>query len=304
MSDPRLELDAQHLRTLVAIVDEGSLERAADALVVTPSAVSQRLKAMERRVGRVLLQRTRPPRPTESGEVLLRLARQLDTLQAEALATLGATPGAVTEIPLVINADSLDTWALDALAPLGARGDLVLDIRREDEAHSTDLLRAGTVMAAVTSTPEPVQGCVVDRLGAMRYRAVATPAFMDRWFPDGLGAAAIAVAPTVDFDRRDELQSRFIRRITRRSVAPPRHHVPSTEQFAQAVRAGMAWAMLPDLQTAPDLAAGDLVELGPRPAIDVPLFWQRWALDSPALAEVTDAIRAGAAHSLAVSASR
>lgn len=304
MSEPPFDVDALHLRTLVAIVDEGSLERAAQALVVTPSAVSQRLKTMERRVGRVLLQRTRPPRPTESGEVLLRLARQIDALGQEAMRTLGAGPDAVTEIPLVVNADSLSTWALEALAPLGTRGDLVLDIHREDEAHSTALLRAGTVMAAVTSTPEPVQGCVVDRLGAMRYRAVATPAFVARWFPDGPTGAAVVAAPTVDFDRLDDLQTRFIRRITRRSAAPPRHHVPSTEQFAGAVRAGMAWAMLPDLQTVADRLSGRLVELGARPVIDVPLFWQRWSLDSPALAEVTAAIRAGAARSLALSGAR
>lgn len=295
----RPEIDALHLRTLAAIVDEGSLERAAEALVVSPSAVSQRLKAMERQMGRVLLQRSRPPRPTESGAVLLRLARQITHLEQEALTALGTDPDGVTEVPLVVNADSLATWALPALAPLAARGDVVLDIHREDEAHSTQLLRAGTVMAAVTSTPDPVQGCVVDRLGAMRYRAVATPEFVARWFPDGLDASSIARAPTLDFDRLDELQSRFLRRVTRRAVSPPRHHVPGSESFATSVRRGLGWAMLPDLQTGEDRARGSLVELGRRPVIDVPLFWQRWKLDSPALAEVTDAIRAGAAGALA-----
>lgn len=295
------EIDPLHLRTLAAIVDEGSLERAAQALVVTPSAVSQRLKAMERQVGRVLLQRSRPPRPTESGAVLLRLARQVSHLEQEAHAALGTDEGSTTEVPLVVNADSLATWALPALAPLAARGDVVLDIHREDEAHSTGLLRSGTVMAAVTSTPEPVQGCVVDRLGAMRYRAVATPEFVARWFPDGVGAASVAVAPTLDFDRLDELQGRFLRRVTRRAVSPPRHHVPGSEEFAEAVRRGLGWAMLPDLQTTDDRARGSLVPLGRRPVIDVPLFWQRWALDSPVLAEVTAAIRAGAAEALLAS---
>lgn len=293
------EIDALHLRTLAAIVDEGSLERAAQALVVSPSAVSQRLKAMERQVGRVLLQRSRPPRPTESGAVLLRLARQVTHLEQEALSTLGSDGDRVPEIPLVVNADSLATWALPALAPLAARGDVVLDIHREDEAHSTELLRAGTVMAAVTSTPDPVQGCVVDRLGAMRYRAVATPEFAARWFPDGVDADSVARAPTLDFDRKDELQSRFLRRVTRRSVSPPRHHVPGSDEFAEAVRRGLGWAMLPDLQTVEDRARGSLVELGERPVIDVPLFWQRWTLDSPVLGEVTAAVRAGAAQALA-----
>ncbi|HEY9564146.1 MAG TPA: hypothetical protein VIR30_10290, partial [Nocardioides sp.] len=79
---------------------------------------------------------------------------------------------------------------------------------------------------------------------------------------------------------------------------PPRHHVPGSDQFAEAVRRGMGWAMLPDLQTVEDRAAGNLVEIGARPVIDVPLFWQRWRLDSPVLAQVTAAIREGASAAL------
>ncbi|MDT0202972.1 LysR family transcriptional regulator ArgP [Nocardioides sp. AE5] len=293
-----LEVDTLHLKTLAAIVDGGSLERAASALGITPSAVSQRLRTMEQRLGRVLVQRSRPAQATEAGQALLRLARQVRHLEHEAATALGVGATGPVEVPLVVNADSLATWALPALAPLAASGCIVLDIRREDEAHSTDLLRAGAVMAAVTSTPEPVQGCTVDRLGAMRYRALATPEFAARWFPGGATAATIAIAPTMDFDRLDDLQDRFIRRITRRTVAPPRHHVPGSDQFADAVRRGMGWAMLPDLQTEADRAAGNLVEIGTRPVIDVPLFWQRWRLDSPALAEVTAALRAGAATAL------
>src|SRR3546814_3745210 len=83
-------------------------------------------------------------------------------------------------------------------------------------------------MAAVTSTPDPVQGCVVDRLGAMRYRAVATPDFVARWFHEGAEAASVATAPTMDFDRNDDLQNKFIARLTRRPVTPPRQDRNST----------------------------------------------------------------------------
>src|SRR3546814_20901462 len=102
-----MDIDALHLKTLAAIVDEGSLERAAVALVLTPSAVSQRLKAMERQVGRILLQRTRPPQPTASGKLLLRMARQIGAPDREAIDQLGlATRPATT--PLGIQPDT--TW--------------------------------------------------------------------------------------------------------------------------------------------------------------------------------------------------
>src|SRR4051795_8420769 len=73
-----MDWDLAQLRAYAATIDHGSLEAAAGALHVTPSAVSQRLKALERAVGAVLLQRSRPVRPTEPGEEVLRLARQVE----------------------------------------------------------------------------------------------------------------------------------------------------------------------------------------------------------------------------------
>ncbi|HCN22041.1 MAG TPA: ArgP/LysG family DNA-binding transcriptional regulator, partial [Arthrobacter bacterium] len=65
----------EQLRTFAAVVDEGTLEAAARSLHVTPSAISQRLKAMEDAAGQILLQRTNPVRPTTAGEAILRFAR-------------------------------------------------------------------------------------------------------------------------------------------------------------------------------------------------------------------------------------
>ena len=53
-------LDYASLGALAAVVREGSFEKAAAALGVTPSAVSQRVKALEERVGSVLVGRSQP----------------------------------------------------------------------------------------------------------------------------------------------------------------------------------------------------------------------------------------------------
>ena len=68
-------------------------------------------------------------------------------------------------------------------------------------------------------------------------------------------------------------------------------------QLGQAVRIGLGWGMLPEPQARADLAAGVLIRLSPE-AIDVPLHWQRWRLDSPRLAALTEAVRAAAARHL------
>ena len=176
-----------HLHTLVALVEEGTFEAAAQRLRVTASAVSQRVKAMEQAAGQVLIQRVNPVIPTAAGDIVLRHARQVQLLEGDVATELGAglQPGGRTSLPLAVNADCLGTWFLDALAAVPADSGAVFDIYREDQEHTTSLLRSGTVMAAVTSTAEAVQGCSSVLLGSMRYRAVASPRFVDTWLGGG-----------------------------------------------------------------------------------------------------------------------
>ncbi len=290
-----MDLDLAQLRALRAAVDEGTFEAAARVLHVTPSAVSQRIKALEAAVGRVLLARSTPVRPSPSGQVLLRLARQVDLLAVGAAGELGGGDHPVTVV-LAVNADSLATWVLPALAAL-APG-VCFDVRRDDEEHTAELLREGSVMAAVTAVASPVPGCTTTRLGAMRYRPMASPAFAAAWLPSGATAEALAVAPVVVFDRKDALQDRYLRERTGARLHPPRHHVPATAEFAEAIRLGLGWGMVPDLQSGPDEAAGRLVDLDPGGATDVALHWQQWKLPSSALERTAAAVRSAAAAAL------
>ncbi len=289
------------MRTLLAVVDEGTFDAAAAALHVTPSAVSQRVKALEQRTGRVLLLRTKPVRPTESGAVLVRLARQVARLERDAQAELGLSgaDGEPERVSVAVNADSLATWFLGALTRVPPALRLCFELRREDEDHTAALLREGTVMAAVTSSPDAVPGCSVRALGRMRYVPVASPGFAGRWL-DGPLAEALAEAPVVVFDRRDDFQDGFVRGLGggHGGASPARHHVPTSEGFAQAVAAGLGWGMVPEPQAVPLLRAGRLTDLAPGRRVDVPLYWQQWRLDSPALAAVADAVVAAAGEAL------
>ena len=289
----------EQLRTFAAVVDAGTFEAAARSLIVTPSAVSQRLKAMEDAAGQILLQRTNPVRPTTAGEAVLRFARQVRQLEWDALRELGdGGDGPTAPIPLVVNADSLSTWFLPALASLPPDTGACFELHREDEQHSTQLLRTGTVMAAVTATPEPVQGCSVEPLGALRYHAVASPGYVRRWWPDGPDLRAGSRAPVMDFDRKDDLQAGFFRKLTGAELTAPRHYVPSSAEFAQAIRLGLGWGLLPEQQCLADIRNGDLVGLAPADPVDVSLYWQRWKIDSPVLNQLSAAVRQTASRQL------
>jgi LysR family transcriptional regulator (chromosome initiation inhibitor) len=244
--------------------------------------------------------RTNPARPTQVGAALLGSPRQLAHLADEALAGLGgvaAHAGAAPDtprvrIPVVVNADSLATWLPPAIAEIGRDPGVALTLRRDDETVTADLLRSGEVMAAVTSDPTPVQGCSVRRLGSMTYRAKAARGFVRRWFPDGPTPAALAVAPVLQYDTKDQHQDRLLAQQAP-GASPPAHFIPDSVQFVAGVRAGIGWGMVPDLQDPRDT----LVTLDPGWSAQVALYWQAWKLTSPTLDRVSAAVeRAASAH--------
>src|SRR6478752_322495 len=144
--------------TVAVVIDEGTLDAAARRLHVTPSAVSQRIKTLEEELGRVVLMRSRPVRPTEAGAAIVRLARQSALLEHDALAALGVDEegAALVSVPLSRNAASLATWSLEPLARLRERQPVVFDLHRDDQDFTAGLLESGPVIGAVPSRATPV----------------------------------------------------------------------------------------------------------------------------------------------------
>lgn len=280
------------LAAFLAVLDEGSFDAAARRLALTPSAISQRIKALEDRLGQVLILRRTPCQATPAGERLLRSVQQMRLLEAETLEAfhVGSAGDAAHAVPVAVNADSLATWFLSALPELHERHRLLFDVRVEDQDHSTDLLRAGAVLGAITAIAKPVQGCSVKKLGVMRYLPIASPAFVRRHFARGVDAAALAGAPMLVFNRKDALQWRFIHSVTRARLAPPMHYLPSSTAFVEGAALGLGWAMAPESMLEQPFADGSLAPVAPKRWLDVPLYWQHWAIRSTTLATVTEAL--------------
>ena len=296
-----MNIDNAQLAAFAAVLREGSFEAAARRLHVTPSAISQRIKQLEERLGQVLLQRTTPCQATAAGRTLARYTEQLALLEAEMLNEIGAPralASAPLRIPVVVNADSLDSWFLGLLDTILPDEAINFDIRVEDQDHSADLLRDGTVMAAVSASPTAVQGCRVEPLGIMRYLAVSSPDYVRKHFPHGVDTESLGRAPMLAFNRKDGLQQRFLARISGEDLQPPSHFVPSVQGFIEVARRGLGWGMMPEQFVKAKMAAGELVEIAPGCHLDVPLFWHRWRLASPALETLGAAVRRAATDSL------
>ncbi|ABC21462.1 LysR family transcriptional regulator ArgP [Rhodospirillum rubrum] len=286
------------------VVQTGSFEKAAKALHVTPSAISQRVKMIEDRLGVSLIERGTPCIATEKGEWLCRHMDHVGMLEKDlikhmpGLAEAGADPLHRVTLTLATNADSLGTWFLGAVAPFARSTDFLVSIAVDDEDYTADWLHRGRVLAAVTSLAKPVKGCRVTRLGALRYQATASPEFFERYFARGVTPETLARAPALTFSQKDRLQRDWIRRTLGQSVSFPTHWLPSTQGFVDACLAGMGWGMNPAQMVGAHLQAGRLVEILPGRTLDSPLFWQVNRLAADQLADLTRAVVGQASRAL------
>ncbi|MCU0829398.1 MAG: LysR family transcriptional regulator ArgP [Tabrizicola sp.] len=291
-------LDPAQLAALAAVHRRGSFDLAAAELHVTPSAISQRIKALEEVAGTLLIRRGQPCAATEAGLRLIRHHDEITLLERQLASDLPGLAAGPATLRIAVNADSLATWVIPALAATeGFLFDLVID----DQDVSQDWLRRGEVVAAITSHPGPLQGCDTVPLGRLRYRATASPAYMNRWFPLGATPDALVQAPALTFSDKDRLQDRWVGRQIgdkARRATFPSHRMASSQAFVDACLAGLGWGLNPEPLVQHHLADGTLVELVSNSPLDVPLHWQFTRLAAPALAGLTRAVRSAAARSL------
>ncbi len=293
-------LDFRQLAALAAVIEEQSFEKAAQKLHVTQSAVSQRLKQLEDKLGQALVVRTSPLRATPAGQQVLKHFRQVSLLENELMQELSPQEeSGYTRVAIGVNADSLETWFLDAMAPLLAPRKLLLDLKIDDQDQTHHLLRSGEVLGCISSSPEAMQGCSCIPLGVMPYRCLASPAYLRRHFPDGVVAEGFYQAPVAEFNNKDELQNRYLGKYF--DIRPgdyPRHRIPSSDPFFKLILRGYACGMVPDQQSRQMLADGRALDMTPGRYLAVPLYWHVWNLKSDLARQLTGVLTTSAREQL------
>lgn len=283
-----MNLDYAHLSALSAILRTGSFDGAAQALGITQSAVSQRLKALEERVGTPLVLRGQPCTGTPTGRRLAAHLDQVGLLEQRLGEDLGRLTPRTARLRIAINADSLATWFLPAAAQVP---DLLFDLVVDDQDFSGEWLKRGEVVAAVTSHETPIAGCDSIPLGALRYLATASPDYFARWFAEGVTPQTIAKAPMLRFNAKDQLQQSWVTQHVGRVSTPPSHRLPSSQGFVDAALLGLGWGMNPEILVRDHVTNGRLLPLLPDAQQDIPLFWQISRIVAPALQPLTRAVR-------------
>ena len=275
-------IDYKLLEAIAMVVQEGGFEKAATLMNLTQSAVSQRVRLLEERAGKILLSRTSPPQPTDAGQKLIKHYLQVrlleDSLEEGISDSDDSTP---VRLSLGINADSLSSWFLPAIGDLLGGGKILIDMHVDDQEQTHKLLRGGVVVGCISDLASPMQGCKVDFLGAMKYRLLARPEFISKWFPEGLTVSAAENAPAVMFTRKDMLHYKILQRVLGEVIKVKAiHYVPSNDQFMKMISLGYAYGMVPDWQSKTLRSKGEVVEVHERAHDSVKHYWHCWNIDS------------------------
>jgi LysR family transcriptional regulator (chromosome initiation inhibitor) len=282
-----LRFDYDSLAALAAVVREGGFEAAARSLQVTQSAVSQRIRQLEERVGAVLIVRGRPCVPTDAGLQLCRHVEQVSLLQLELgermRALVGGQDATVATIRVSVNNDSLATWFPGVIRRAAQELGVRFDILPDDQEHTEVSLKTGEALAVVTALEHPVQGCSRISLGAMNYVAVAEPRFFAKHFATGVSLETLRGATCLAFDRKDTIQDQWMNQVLGGTVPVSTHYVPSYEGYIACCRNGAGWGLVPSLAAGPLVRARELVELSPGHAVKVSLHWQATTQSSEVL---------------------
>lgn len=119
----KAELELRHLRALLAVVEHGGYTRAARALGLAQSTVSESVLALERVLGTAVLDRgKRPAVLTPAGRAVLPFARRMLALEREALGAVARASDAVRASVTLAANESISSYLLpDPLAEVRKR---------------------------------------------------------------------------------------------------------------------------------------------------------------------------------------
>ena len=285
-------LDYDALKCFHEVLRYGGFEKGAQALNLTQSAVSQKIKRLEQSVGGPVLVRTKPLRATPLGKELLAHIQKVSVLE-EALNIQSGLEAQAAPISVAVNNDVLATWFSQVMAAFSSARDNPVHIVNADQTQTRDILQQGRVMACISQTGTPVTGGQSIRLGTMRYQLYASPRFIERYLHKGISPERVMKTPGLLYDEYDvTLLSDYQRECL--DIAPSFttcHWFPSSHGFVKMALDGVVWALLPTLQVEQEVSAGELVPVFPQKELGVPLFWHWTTLESAALADLTKAVK-------------
>ncbi len=244
---------------LVAVVDQGSLVRAARRLRRSPPAVTRALAALEQRVGARLIERTtRRLSATEAGRVLADQSRALLSAYDEAVTDISPAP-----VRGLLRITAPVQFGRRHVAPVvtsflqrfpESQVELVLHDRHLDLIE--EALDVAVRIGALADS-----SLLMRRVGEVRRLIVASPGYLARRGTPARPAELTAHDTIFSSSTWGPLEWRFGSRGRMMVRLAPRLLANDVEVLLAAARAGHGIVRVLSYQVADDLAAGRLVRL-------------------------------------------
>jgi LysR family transcriptional regulator, chromosome initiation inhibitor len=302
-----MQLDPKQLTAFQRCIECGNLTLAAQSLNLTLAAVSLRITALEDSLGKKLLIRGKTTRATVAGKALLTHIQQASSLENEFLSSFNPLSKKPQALRVAVNADSFASWFLPAVLATVHKRQILIQAVVDDQDHTHEWLSNGEVIGCVSTLATPLNGCVAEPLGKMRYRCLGSPKLARAIKSDKRSASIhdLLVHPAVCFNRKDGLQDEFIQQhFGLQHANYPKHYFPAVDAYHFALLHGIGWGMQADIQYPSDLKEHSLIDLFPGKSIDVPLYWHHWKKQGQDAQYLTDAMKSNAVKLLKLTATK
>lgn len=257
---PHYTPTVQELRALIACADLGSASAAAEALVLSQSAISRAIRTLEDRLGVPLFLRVRQRLVlSDAGRAMVHDARAVLGQLDKAARMVMAFGGSGAVLRLAVLPTFAAAWLIPRLPAFAARHpDLSIDLT---SALGPVDFAASPFDAALQRAELAREGTDIIPLFEERLMVVAAPGRV----PQGIAPGDLARLPLIQQATRPDLWGDWFETVADAPGTPLRG--PRFEHFEMviaAAKAGLGVALLPEIFIRPALDAGELVQVAPQ----------------------------------------
>lgn len=231
------------LQAFMEVAKQKSVHNAAHVLHLTQTAVTQRIRVLETKLGTTLFIRThRGMRLTQEGEALLRYCQAASELEGEALAKIGGA-GITSTIQVCITGPTsiMRSRIIPQCLPIMHEFPCLLmyfDIT--DSEHRVSSLRSGASQFAIIAQEDVAPEMEYKHLRPERYVLVCSSQWKKRKLKDIIQHERI-----IDYDPADQMTFNYLKHFELFDLAKhERHFVNRTESLAMLLTAGLGYGVL------------------------------------------------------------
>src|SRR5712692_1037558 len=255
-------MQLESLKMFCDVVETGSFSRAAQLNHVTQSAVSQQIRALEKRYEQKLLSRSaRQVLPTPAGERLFRGCKEILARFSEVeqeIRDQGTQIAGTTSVSTIYSVGLHELQSIQkALLKTHQKVNMRLSYRRSDQVYDDVILGAAEI--GIVAYPQPRAGVDILPFRDDKLAVVCAPSH-PLASKARVSMAALAGVPFIAFDREAPTRKAIDRLFREREVElNPVMEMDNVETVKRAVEMGLGVAVLPVATVQHEVAEGTLV---------------------------------------------